>query len=711
LYGLGRPGERIRVRGAAVLLSLMLMVLLAGSSGGAAAQDDAPVPQLPILLLNGAIYPQHYNDSALPADFRVGGYSADTTALYLVQCEGPIKESWVDGLTFIGAEIRGFVPYNALLVGMDGEARSRLGDLDFIRWSGLYQPYFKVSPALQLRLAQGGRVEVLAMIFSGRFLQDTLKALTELPVEVLGAEADDWCGVLAMRMPVEAVYRVASLPAVEWMELSTPGSLCAVTVEDNVGQRVTVEAPAQVTAGASRVAQGDTGLGTGGMQGVPAPLNQKVEGLFSFRGDDGRDVDGHGTAVAGVFSEAGMSAAAQAGFSPPCGLVAYATGYGLGSPPQPLSFYRFLENGREQGAGICFSGSVPEGKESLGGYGVYASQRDAFIWNNPSVAVVEAAGNEGTDSDGDGRVDRGSLLGGATAKNVLSLGGCESEAGGVEGETALSYRELEEVFSGEFPEAPLREDSSVGGAGGMAAFSSRGPTRDGRIKPDLVAPATDIPTVASGGAESAPGLYPSGTAGLVRAYGTSLAAAQAARYMHTLRGFLLSRGEKPSAALLKSFMVNGAVDLTPGQYGEEDMEVPEAPNIVEGWGRMTLDSVTLDSSWVKVLDDEEGMRLDESRVFKLEIPSGRELRVTLAWSDYPSLPEVRVHLVNDLDLRVIDPQGRSHYPNGRKSRDPLNNVERVVLDMTEMPGDYTLEISAWNVPLSPQPFALVVQVF
>jgi len=38
-------------------------------------------------------------------------------------------------------------------------------------------------------------------------------------------------------------------------------------------------------------------------------------------------------------------------------------------------------------------------------------------------------------------------------------------------------------------------------------------------------------------------------------------------------------------------------------------------------------------------------------------------------------------------------------------------VERVVLDMTEMPGDYTLEISAWNVPLSPQPFALVVQVF
>jgi hypothetical protein len=448
------------------------------------------------------------------------------------------------------------------------------------------------------------------------------------------------------------------------------------------------------------------------MQGVPTPLQQDVEGLFSFRGDDGEDVNGHGTAVAGVYSEAESSAAAETGLSTSCGLVAYATGYGLGSPPQPLSFYTFLENSREEGASVCFSGSVPEGKESLGAYGIYASQRDAFVWNNPYNSVVEAVGNEGTDSDGDGRINRGSLLGGATAKNVLSMGGCESEGDGSEGGAALIYQELEEVFSGEFPASPLREDSSRGDNDGMAAFSSRGPTRDGRIKPDLVAPATDILTLASGGAESAPGIFASIAPGLVKAYGTSLAAAQAARYSCTLRSYLLTAGEQePTAALLKAFMINGAVDLTPGQYGEEDMEVPEAPNVVEGWGRLSLGDVVLQDSWVKVLDDLEGIRLDESRTFKLEIPSGEELRVTLAWTDYPSLPEARVHLVNDLDLRVIDPEGSSHYPNGRSSRDPLNNVERVSLDIGEMPGDYTVEITAWNIPISPQPFALVVQAY
>jgi hypothetical protein len=219
-------------------------------------------------------------------------------------------------------------------------------------------------------------------------------------------------------------------------------------------------------------------------------------------------------------------------------------------------------------------------------------------------------------------------------------------------------------------------------------------------------------TLASGGTESAPGIFASGTPDYVSAYGTSLAAAQAARYLQFLHEYLLRAGEQePSAALLKALLVNGAADLTPGQYGEEDMEVPEAPNIVEGWGRLSLGAVMLEDSWIKVLDDREGMRLDESRVFKLEIPSGRELRVTLAWSDYPSLPESRIHLVNDLDLRVVDPEGRSYYPNGRSSRDPLNNVERVVLDISQMPGDYTIEITAWNIPISPQPFALIVQAF
>jgi len=705
-------------RGALLILALALVLVLAGG-GLALAEEETPSPHLPILLLNGAIYPQHYDLGAFPASFRVDGYPPGETALYLVQCKGLVRETWIEDLKGIGGEPRGYLPYNTLLVAMDGMARSRLGELGFVAWSGLYQPYFKISPALQLRLDQGGEVVVLAELYSARFLKDTLDALAGLPVEVLGSEPNAWCAVIALRMPVETLEDVASLPAVEWMELCTAGTLPGVAAGSAASQQGGGLVPAAAGGvgisaaaggGGEKVGLGDTGLGTGGPRGIPAALKGDVLALYSLRGDSGGDVNGHGTAVAGSLVGVG-SEEAGSGLSPPCALVAYATGYGLGCPPRPLSLYSLLESGYAEGTRVYLSGSVPEGRESLGAYGIYASQRDAFTWSNPDMALVEAAGNEGTDADGDGVVDKGSLLGGATAKNTLSIGGCESPAEESDGVDSLSYRQLEEFFSGRFPSPPLRDDSSVGVASGMAAFSSRGPTQDGRIKPDLVAPATYILTAASGGGEATPGVLASGEAGYVRAYGTSMAAAQVAASLAAMRRLLAQeQGTGPSAALLKAFLVNGATDMAPGQYGAQNPEIPPAPNVVEGWGRMDLETSARKDSWIRVLDDSEGLHLGESRVFKIEVKSGKQLRVTLAWTDYPSLPETRLRLVNDLDLRLVDPEGNSYYPNGRSSRDPLNNVERVNMDISGKLGDYTIEITAWNVPFSPQPFALVAQV-
>jgi hypothetical protein len=43
-----------------------------------------------------------------------------------------------------------------------------------------------------------------------------------------------------------------------------------------------------------------------------------------------------------------------------------------------------------------------------------------------------------------------------------------------------------------YPALPIRDDRVADNTEGMAAFSSRGPTQDGRIKPDVVAPGTSI---------------------------------------------------------------------------------------------------------------------------------------------------------------------------------------------------------------------------
>lgn len=86
---------------------------------------------------------------------------------------------------------------------------------------------------------------------------------------------------------------------------------------------------------------------------------------------------------------------------------------------------------------------------------------------------------------GDGVIDLGSISSPATAKNCLAIGASETvRVPNAAGFTAAYSTEL---FS-----APVGGDSVFNNASGIAATSSRGPTLDGRIKPDLVAPGTFI---------------------------------------------------------------------------------------------------------------------------------------------------------------------------------------------------------------------------
>ena len=173
-----------------------------GSGGAARAQGSGSSPGLPILLANGAIYPWKYDPGGIPSSYRVDGYRA--SGLYLVQCRSGVQESWLEALREAGGKIRGYLAYNTLLVAMDGEANAKVGGLPFVRWTGIYQPYFKVSPALQLCVSQGEGATVTALLYDGALLDGTAEDLRRMGVEVLagGNMAD---------LPVEHKGREAGL--------------------------------------------------------------------------------------------------------------------------------------------------------------------------------------------------------------------------------------------------------------------------------------------------------------------------------------------------------------------------------------------------------------------------------------------------------------------------------------------------------------------
>ena len=277
------------------------------------------------------------------------------------------------------------------------------------------------------------------------------------------------------------------------------------------------------------VAVADTGLGTGVALGahvdiaaarVRTILNRPGTPDFCFETivDDGAaDVDsGHGTHVATAVLGAGNAAGVGRGTAPAAQLVFQAIenyavpsllcsflygipdGYYLVGLPGDLQ--ELYQQAYDAGARIH---SDSWGAAVDGAYTVDSESADAFVWAHPDFTLLFSSGNNGVDLDGNGQVDPGSVGSPATAKNVITVGasendrranwacdpslaytGCAAQGGQ---NTLFTYGS---TWPDSFPVNPLRDDPSAGNAEQMAAFSSRGPTTDGRIKPDVVAPGT-----------------------------------------------------------------------------------------------------------------------------------------------------------------------------------------------------------------------------
>lgn len=178
----------------------------------------------------------------------------------------------------------------------------------------------------------------------------------------------------------------------------------------------------------------------------------------------------------------------------------------------------------------------------------------------------------------------------------------------------------------------------------------------------------------------------------------------------------------PSAALIKATLVNGAVNIAPGQYGTgATQEIPNAvPNNVIGWGRVNLEESLFPASGQRVnyhdINNANGLNTTETHVYEYEVGANVPFRATLVWTDYPSRLAAAGSLVNNLDLVVRMPNGDLLYPNGLTGADPYNNTEDIFVDTNSViAGTYVITVTAENIPEPPsepgqgQGYALVVR--
>ncbi len=236
----------------------------------------------------------------------------------------------------------------------------------------------------------------------------------------------------------------------------------------------------------------------------------------------------------------------------------------------------------------------------------------------------------------------------------------------------------------------------------IADFSSFGPLDDGRLKPDLCAP----------GSENGSGIYSTyRTTEYQNLSGTSMASPVATGCATLLTECWKDyhSGANPAPAVVKAILINTTLDLgAPG------------PGFDTGYGLIqiipALETVKKDNIIESEISD------GDSTSFSLFVPDTADyVRVTLVWSDPPASPLADPVLVNDLDIKIIDPNGGIHFPwtlnpsNPANSAtnnvpDRLNNVEQIYAQNVTG-GIWRVEVSGYNVPVGgSQQFALCANV-
>jgi serine protease AprX len=203
-------------------------------------------------------------------------------------------------------------------------------------------------------------------------------------------------------------------------------------------------------------------------------------------------------------------------------------------------------------------------------------------------------------------------------------------------------------------------------------YQGRGPTLDGRIKPDIQAP-TDVKTASSA----------SPTALKERFGGTSASTPFAAGAAALMRNWLRKFNTFDPGATYARLILSGDAFWSPFGYsnlfGAGHLRLPALCGVTANWGKVTFSSSSRERTPVVSVPIQV-------------VGSGRSLAVALWW------PESVREAHDDIDVRVLDPNGVERA----SARSALSVFERTEVAGPLMSGTWTVEIRGTDVESPPQ---------
>ena len=614
-----------------------------------------------------------------------------------------------------------YVPDDTYVCRYDPVDLAPVRGLPFVTWVNPYLKGFKIAPALHaatekphadlldlegmVAAAPRSSSQLVDIVLHRDIEPTTVATVIGKAAGIDPADLQVARGKFRVRMQADRLTAIAAIDQVRHIEPVEQKQLW-----NNVARRLIgvdhVQQAGKFEGAGQIIAVCDTGFDTGDPLDLPTAFAGRVLKLVALGRPTASDPDGHGTHVCGSVLGDGTSPAYGRirGTAPKAKLIMQSVldaGGDLGGLPDDL--YQVLQPAYSDGARV-HSNSWGDTNNA---YTQESHDVDSFVWSNRDLVIVIAAGNCGVDKNADGVIDLHSVGSPATARNCITVGASESsrpDYAYVDGSRRVfTYGD---GWPKDYPVAPINNDKLANSDLGLAAFSGRGPTKDGQIKPDLVAPGTGILSTRSRAVGVGTGWGLSDDPDYFFEGGTSMATPLVAGCAAVVREYLLSKGlERPSAALVKAMLINGA-DSLPGQYTPS--ETGSVPNAHQGFGRVNLAGTIIDAGLQVFRYWDEATVLDtgEEKQVQLTLAApARLVKVTLVWSDAPGET-----LQNDLDLTVVagGVTGLGNAASGSSVPDRKNNVEQV--ELTGVPaGTVTIKVKAFRAAIDAQSFALVVR--
>jgi PGF-pre-PGF domain-containing protein len=629
-----------------------------------------------IFLKSRVIMPEQKGPSA----FYERGFRSGVKAHMIVQFASIPGRGERERLRSEGVELLDYIPENAWIVSTS-RSKYEIRGMDAVTFVGYLLPDDKIEPGLKTMADGGvnGEIDVSVRFFKDIQTGEAGEILKKYG-EVKGFS--EYGNYWTLRIPAGSLRKLAGEDGVKW--ISSAGRKLRTF---NNGSRVAAGVDAVQSVYGLKgtgvvVAEWDDGWAEWNHSDLIGRVSIGDNGTCSYPETCAND--DHATHVGGtVMGSGNKSSGTYRGMAPNATLVSYEWPNTITEiyteSNDSVANYNAVISQNSWG----YDTSPPTYCSIMGDYDELSYAYDNIVNGNSSVidspiVVVFAAGNERapTRCGGYGYVYNTTVGPGGTAKNVITVGAVNSN-----------------------------DDS-------MTSFSSWGPTDDGRIKPDVVAP----------GCEDEPNRNDSNPDKTIwstetgDSYGGMCGTSQAAPVVSGISALVFEdyrdkhNDADPLPSTVKAVLLHTATDLN-----------NTGPDYSTGWGLVNataaVNKVREDVNGTETIVEGNLSTTGENRTYKIYVSNQADLKLTLVWDDYPADLSSARQLVNDLDLIVTNSSGDRFYPwtldkdnpgaaAVRSQKDNINNVEQVYVSNPSA-GIWTVVVNATSLPEPIETFSLV----